>query len=80
MRILLLDAEKCLKCGKCAEVCPFGALIWKGELLFKSAVCAEECRACELACEEGAIELTECGGCGGGSCPGCGKCGGCGGG
>ena len=72
MRFLTVDNEKCLKCGMCAEACQFGALLLQEEIFFKAAACIAECRACELASAQGAVEILECAGCE--SCGGCKSC------
>ncbi len=52
----LIDAEKCTKCGKCAEVCEDHALVYvTGRApLFFEALCSG-CRACLLVCPSDAI-------------------------
>ncbi|MCQ2555669.1 MAG: 4Fe-4S dicluster domain-containing protein, partial [Clostridia bacterium] len=42
----VIDEEKCIKCGKCKEVCPYSAIIFQD-------------RPCEIACGLGAIRADE---------------------
>lgn len=58
MEFLKFDAEKCTLCGKCVDVCPFGALKME-----KQGVAVEDsCRMCGLCvrqCPEGAIRFEQ---------------------
>ncbi len=57
----VLDENKCTGCGKCKDICTFGAIGWdeKNDIpVFKSLFC-EGCGACSLTCPENAIELKE---------------------
>lgn len=75
-RVLFWDAAVCERCGRCARVCPFGALkIEKETLYWKGTACHTACSACALACPREALSLEEaaCSGCRGCS----GNCGGC---
>jgi len=55
-----VNAEKCVGCGECVEVCPVEVFELQDE---KSVpVYAEECLGCESCievCEEGAITVEE---------------------
>ncbi len=53
------DFDKCIKCGRCAEVCKQNAIVFvKGKNpAFVAEVCIG-CKACVVACPEGAISTT----------------------
>lgn len=48
----IVDAEKCTRCGICAEVCPMGS-ISKEDVFSYTGICIK-CGACEKRCPEGA--------------------------
>ncbi|MDR2769834.1 MAG: 4Fe-4S binding protein [Rickettsiales bacterium] len=51
----MIDAEKCVKCGACAGLCPIGAISVKdGKFQIDPEKCVE-CGACYGACPAGAI-------------------------
>ena len=59
-----VDAEKCTGCGTCVDTCPVTVFELRevgGKTV--SVVVAEDqclvCRACEVQCSEGAIEIVE---------------------
>ena len=54
------DFSKCVKCGKCADVCKQNAIVFVKEKYpaFVKDVCIG-CRACIVACPENAITTTE---------------------
>lgn len=59
-KAFLID-ERCTGCGKCANVCAFGALTWDARArkpAFSRLFC-EGCGACGLVCPEKAIGLAE---------------------
>jgi heterodisulfide reductase subunit A len=53
-----IDEAACTKCGVCAPVCPYGAIVWhKGEpAVVIEAACAG-CGACGASCRFGAITM-----------------------
>jgi MinD superfamily P-loop ATPase len=53
----IFDLEKCTGCGKCAQICAFGALEMKnGQPSLNRFIC-EGCGACEEVCPVGAIKM-----------------------
>ena len=50
--------EPCTRCGQCAQVCPFGAILWEKKQVPQviSAACAG-CGTCAAECKFGAIEM-----------------------
>ncbi len=64
MTTLALDAEKCIGCGRCAEVCPHGVF----ELEDRKASISDkdlcmECGACARNCPANAIAVSAGVGC-----------------
>ncbi|MGO2117852.1 MAG: ATP-binding protein [Fusobacterium sp.] len=51
-----VDRSKCIKCGKCYEVCKFGAIT--KNIQFNNIKC-EGCSVCEVVCPVGAITMVE---------------------
>jgi heterodisulfide reductase subunit A len=53
-----IDLDICTKCGKCANVCPYGAIKWqKGELPELIEAACAGCGSCGAECNFGAIEM-----------------------
>ena len=54
----IVDEDLCKMCGRCAEVCPFGAIQWEKKQVARvtSAACAG-CGTCAGECKFGAIEM-----------------------
>ncbi len=55
---LIFYSEKCIACGSCVEVCPFGVLKLEGETLIIGEGC-NLCGACVEVCEVQALALPE---------------------
>ncbi|MFI5331308.1 MAG: FAD-binding protein [Desulfobaccales bacterium] len=55
---LIFYPEKCLACGQCVEVCPFGVLKLEGETLVIGEGC-NLCGACVEVCEMEALVIPE---------------------
>jgi len=52
----VIDAEKCVKCGKCVKLCRFNAI---AENFVVDPVSCEGCAFCSFACPAGAIRMEE---------------------
>jgi len=55
-----VDTGKCIRCGRCLDICPYGALVL-GEGGFPEPLwyMCEGCGACEVVCPSGAISTRE---------------------
>jgi len=53
-----IDYEKCINCGKCAEICRFNAIEFDKRPKVLRYLC-EGCGACEFICPVDAIEIKE---------------------
>lgn len=55
------DEEKCTSCGKCKDVCPFGAIEWDDEKQVPKVneFLCEGCGTCEIVCPEDAFEIKD---------------------
>jgi len=59
-RNAVIDAGRCTQCGRCAELCRYGAIhVTAGTHRVDPGVC-EGCCACFYACPAQAVELHEC--------------------
>jgi heterodisulfide reductase subunit A len=53
-----IDELACMKCGLCAGVCPYGAIVWKkGEAATVIEAACAGCGACAATCQYGAITM-----------------------
>ena len=52
----VIDKEKCIKCGKCIEICRFAAI---SKDFFIDGVSCEGCAFCSFVCPVGAIKMEE---------------------
>jgi heterodisulfide reductase subunit A len=53
-----IDGTACTKCGLCAPICPFGAIIWKkGEVAEVVEAACAGCGACGATCQFDAITM-----------------------
>jgi MinD superfamily P-loop ATPase len=50
-----VDEDKCTRCGKCAEICQFKAIVVLGETILTFHELCHSCGGCMEACPEGAI-------------------------
>lgn len=54
-----IDQNKCIRCGKCKEICRFSAIGLKEGVFKISPFLCEGCGACEIVCPVDAIKLKE---------------------
>jgi len=53
-----VDAELCSKCGQCAPICPYGAIMWtKGEVAEVVEAACAGCGSCGATCKYDAITM-----------------------
>jgi len=54
----VVDVERCKKCGRCAAVCPFSAILWeKGQVAQVVAAACAGCGTCAAECPFDAITM-----------------------
>jgi len=54
-KVATIDEDRCIKCGKCEQICRFDAI----EDFTIDKLACEGCGACTLVCPENAIELED---------------------
>jgi MinD superfamily P-loop ATPase/NifU-like protein involved in Fe-S cluster formation len=54
-----IDEEKCTRCGKCAEICQFKAIVVIGETVLSFQELCHSCGGCMAVCPEGAVREGE---------------------
>ncbi len=63
MRVATILSSKCTNCGKCAEVCRFGAVKVLGNPSIRKVAidegCCEGCALCSRVCPSGAVEMAD---------------------
>ena len=53
-----IDEQACKKCGLCAAVCPYGAIVWKkGDVATVIEAACAGCGSCGATCQFGAITM-----------------------
>jgi MinD superfamily P-loop ATPase len=58
-QVAVVDAEKCIACSICAEVCRFDAVMEEEGLYRVDPLACEGCASCFYQCPEGAIQMEE---------------------
>jgi MinD superfamily P-loop ATPase len=53
-----VDLDKCIHCGKCGEICQYGAIVSVGEKVLVYEDLCHGCAGCWLVCPTGAISET----------------------
>jgi MinD superfamily P-loop ATPase len=56
--IPVIDEERCTTCGKCVELCQYGALVSLGKLIMVFPDLCHGCGGCQRVCPEDAIQET----------------------
>ena len=54
-----IDQEKCIKCGKCKNICRFDAIPFKNNRYTIEPIDCEGCGYCEKICPTDAIQMTD---------------------
>ena len=54
-----IDLEKCINCGKCAELCRFDAIRKTDKKILIDSIDCEGCGFCSVICPQGAISMRE---------------------
>ncbi len=54
----VLDQDRCVMCGVCAQVCRFDAIKFEKDRYSISEYACEGCGACTIACPAGTLQLT----------------------
>jgi len=58
-RIPLIDESLCVHCGRCAEICQFGAIACMPQRTLVFSESCHSCGGCELVCKVGAVKETK---------------------
>ena len=53
-----IESRKCIRCGGCVSVCPFGALELKEQILHDGSLCTN-CGICQNVCPVKAIKVEK---------------------
>lgn len=54
-----IDSSKCVRCGKCVEVCRFDAVVRKEDRFVIDGFSCEGCGVCAMMCPTGAISMHD---------------------
>jgi len=53
----VIDLDKCLQCGKCAEHCAFGAIRMEKNMPIVDSMACEGCGVCQIVCPNDAVTM-----------------------
>ena len=56
---LSVDLERCVRCGKCEQVCPMGAIMVDEDIFRVDSSLCNGCGRCVDGCREGALSLRK---------------------